>query len=162
MLIFPVAASAQSSFTGTGKPDVGTLETPQGRFVWLVQGGLCESRSLIPPIRVGADGHDQKVAGQPYGTSASRLLKVERIRKVAKKSGPVVSDEKLKASADTKTATDELDLCRGGNRDPIHRHYESAERGLAISSRRDRSALTPHNASTTAAPDISSAAIKYP
>ena len=61
------------------------------------------------------------------------------------------SVEEIEAGTETKFSHQAVELS-----------YASAERGLAISSRRDRSALTPHNASTTAAPNMSSAAIKYP
>ncbi len=105
----PVVASGQTSFGGTWKLDVGTLPYPKRPLVWLVQNGMYECRSCMPPIRVNADGHDQRVSGQSYDTISIAIVDGRTIRLIQKKkNGQIDSDEKFTVSADGRTATDEF------------------------------------------------------
>jgi hypothetical protein len=104
----PMPASAPSSFNGTWKVDVGTLPYSAGPFVWLLRNGMYECRSCRPPIRVSADGHDQKVSGQPYDTISVAIVDSRTIREIEEKNGQMVSDEKFTVSVDGQTATDEF------------------------------------------------------
>jgi len=102
------AIFAQSSFNGTLKLDVGALPTPKGPFVWLLQGGMYECKSCVPPIRIKADGQDQAVTGQPYDTISVTILNDRTVREIEKKTGQLVSDETYTVSPDGNTATDQL------------------------------------------------------
>jgi len=104
----PVVTFGQTSFDGTWKLDVVNLSYPKRPLVWLVQYGIYECRSCMPPIRVSADGQDQKVSGQSYDTISIAILDARTIRLIQKKSGQIDSDEKFTVSADGKTATDEF------------------------------------------------------
>jgi hypothetical protein len=62
----------------------------------------------MPPIRVIADGHDQKVSGQSYDTISVAIVDGRTIRLVQKKDSQIDSDEKFTVAADGGTATDEF------------------------------------------------------
>jgi len=107
-VLSPVVASGQTSFDGTWKIDVATLPYSKRPLVWLVQNGIYECKSCMPPIRVSADGHDEKVSGQSYDTISITIVDSRTIRLVQKKHGQIDSDEKFTVSADGRTATDEF------------------------------------------------------
>lgn len=102
------AAIAQSVLDGTWKLDLGALPAPKGPYVWLLKGGVYQCKSCVPPIRVQADGRDQKVLGQSYDTLSVSILGDRTVRLIEKKSGRTVSDETFEVSDDGKTATDEF------------------------------------------------------
>jgi len=107
-LLALATAAAQSSLNGTWKLDLDTLPTTRGPFVWLIEDGIYHCNSCIPPIRVQANGRDQKVSGQPYDTISVSLIDDRTVREVEKKNGQTVSDEKFTVSPDGRTATDEF------------------------------------------------------
>jgi hypothetical protein len=106
--LLPVVAFGQTSLDGTWKLDVSNLSYPKRPLVWLVQYGIYECRSCVPPIRVSADGHEQRISGQSYDTISIAILDGRTIRLIQKKSSQIDSDEKFTVSADGKTATDEF------------------------------------------------------
>ena len=106
--LIPRVAIAQSRFDGTWKLDPETLPYPKRPLVWLVQNGVYECKSCMPPIHVEADGQDQPTPGQPYDTISVSVLNDRSIREIEKKNGQIVSDETFTVSADGKTATDEF------------------------------------------------------
>ena len=62
----------------------------------------------MPPIRVSANGHDQRVSGQNYDSISIAIVDGHTIRLIQKRNGQIDSDEKFTVSADGKTATDEF------------------------------------------------------
>lgn len=108
LLLSASATSGQSSFDGTWKLDIGTLPYSKTPLVWLVQNGVYECKSCVPPIRVSADGHDQKVPGQSYDTISIDIVDGRTIRLIQKKNGQIDSDETFTVAPDGRTATDEF------------------------------------------------------
>lgn len=106
--LMPAAVKAQSSFHATWKLDVSSFQTPKGPFVWLLQNGMYDCKSCMPPIRVKADGRDQPTPGQPYDTISVAVVGDRTVREIEKKNGQIVSDETFTVTADGKTATDEF------------------------------------------------------
>lgn len=104
----PAAVKAQGSFDATWKLDVSSFQTPKGPFVWLLQNGMYDCKSCMPPIRVEADGRDQPTPGQPYDTISVAVVDDRTVREIEKKNGQIVSDETFAVTADGKTATDEF------------------------------------------------------
>ena len=66
LMLMPVLAMAQSPFDGTWKIDMNSLQFPKKPEVYLLQNGMYECKTCVPPINIKADGQDQKVTGQPY------------------------------------------------------------------------------------------------
>jgi hypothetical protein len=64
--------------------------------------------TCMPPIRVIADGRDQKVFGQSYDTISIAIVDGRTVRLIQKKNGQIDSDEKFTVAADGRTATDEF------------------------------------------------------
>jgi len=142
----PSAVLAQSSFNGTWRIDVGVLPTPKGPFVWLIQGGMYECKSCVPPIRVKADGQDQAVTGQPYDTISVTILNDRSVREIEKKTGQLVSDETLTVSPDGNTATDEfanwkVTMSRTANGPPGSHALSGTWNPLKLESTSDRGLL---------------------
>ena len=66
VLLLSLFAQAQSQFDGTWKIDTNSVQLPTKPDVFLLQNGMYECKSCVPPISIKADGTDQKVTGQPY------------------------------------------------------------------------------------------------
>jgi hypothetical protein len=110
MVLLPAFASIavpQSAFDGTWKIE---LSTPPASNpdVWLVQDGIYRCESCVPPIRVKADGRDQRVTGQSYDTISVTIADARTIKVVEKKGRKIVSDETFTVSLDGNTVTDEF------------------------------------------------------
>ena len=107
LLSFAAVAVAQIAFDGTWKIE---LSTPPASNpdVWLVQDGIYRCESCVPPIRVKADGRDQRVTGQSYDTISVTVVDARTIREIEKTNGKVVSDETFTVSRDGNTVTDEF------------------------------------------------------
>src|ERR1039458_1681254 len=65
LLLVPVLGWAQSPFDGTWKIDLGKTKLPKKPDVLLLQNGMFECKTCAPPINVKADGHLQKISGDP-------------------------------------------------------------------------------------------------
>jgi hypothetical protein len=105
----PVLATAQSAFDGTWKVDLGKVQMPQKPDVLLLQNGMYECKTCVPPIAVKADGTDQKVSGHPYFDSVSvKVVDARTIEEVDKKAGKTVSTSRTAVAADGNTATFEF------------------------------------------------------
>lgn len=107
-VLFPGGAFAQTGFAGTWKIDVSTLPYSKRPLIWLVQDGIYECRSCMPPIRVSADGQDQRVIGQSYDKISVAIVDGRTIHLIQKKNDRIDSDERFTVSADGNTATDEF------------------------------------------------------
>ena len=106
LLLMPVVASAQSAFDGTWKIDLNNAEFPKKPDVYLLQNGMWQCKTCVPPIDVKADGQDQPVTGHPYFDSvAIKVVDDHEIEETDKKNGKTVATSTLMVSSDDKTLT---------------------------------------------------------
>ena len=106
LLFVPVVAMAQSPFDGTWKIDMNSVQWPAKPEVLLLQNGMYECKTCDPPIKVKADGTDQKVAGIPYlDTLSVKVIDDHSAEETAKKDGKVVETLKRSVSSDGDTST---------------------------------------------------------
>jgi hypothetical protein len=106
LLLVPVAAIAQSPFDGTWKWDPSSVQWPQKPDVFLLQNGMFECKTCVPPVNVKADGTDQKVIGDPYSDTLSvKVIDDHNVEETAQKDGKVVGTLKLSVSSDGNTLT---------------------------------------------------------
>ena len=106
LLLMPVLAMAQNPFDGTWKFDMSTLQFPTKPDVYLLQNGVYECKTCVPPINVKADGTDQKVTGDPYSdTLIVKVIDDHNVESTSKKGGKVVGTAKTSVSSDGKALT---------------------------------------------------------
>ncbi len=106
LLLVPVVAMAQSPFDGTWKDDMSSFQSPAKPDVLLLQDGMYECKTCVPPIKVKADGTDQKVTGDPYSNALSvKVIDDHNVENTFKKDGKVVFTEKWSVSSDGNTLT---------------------------------------------------------
>ncbi|HME36167.1 MAG TPA: hypothetical protein VKF84_13100 [Candidatus Sulfotelmatobacter sp.] len=106
LLFVSMAAVAQSPFDGTWKWDPSSVQWPEKPDVFLLQNGMFECRSSVPPVNVKADGTDQKVTGDPYRDAVSvKVIDDYNVEETSKKDGKVVVLVKRSVSADGNTLT---------------------------------------------------------
>ncbi|MGO9404546.1 MAG: hypothetical protein ACLPVW_13880 [Terriglobales bacterium] len=106
LLFVPVVAMAQSPFDGTWKVDMSSAQWSTKPDVFLLQNGMYECKTCVPPINVKADGTDQKVTGDPYSNALSvKVIDDHNIENTFKKDGKVVFTEKQSVSSDGNTLT---------------------------------------------------------
>jgi len=106
LLFVPVVAMAQSPFDGTWKFDASSAQWPAKPDVLLLENGVYECKTCDAPIKVKADGTDQKVAGSPYMETLSvKVIDDHNVENTAKKDGKVVSTTKRSVSSDGNTLT---------------------------------------------------------
>jgi hypothetical protein len=119
-LFVPGVATAQSAFDGTWKFNLNPTEAPKKPDVFLLQDGMYQCKTCVPPINVKADGQDQKVSGDPYHDSVSVKVVGDRaIEETDKKGGKIVSTSKVTVSPDGNTATFEFSDSSATNGDPV-------------------------------------------
>lgn len=108
LFLLPVPGLAQNPLEGTWKVDMSSVQWPTKPDVFLIQNGMYECKSCVPPIKVKADGTDQKVTGQPYlDTLSVKVVDDHNIETTSQKDGKVVGTEKDSISADGSTLTGE-------------------------------------------------------
>ena len=118
--LLPLAAIAQSGFDGTWKIDLKTAQLPTKPDVLLLQNGMYECKTCVPPINVKADGQDQKITGQPYYNSVSiKVVNDRTVEETDKKDGKVVVKSTTKVAADGKTATFDFTDSSDSNSSPV-------------------------------------------
>jgi hypothetical protein len=122
IMLLPVPATAQSTLNGTWKIELST-PPPSKPDIWLVQDGIYECQSCVPPIRVKANGQDQRVTGQSYDTIAVTVVDDRTIRLIEKKDGKVASNEKFIVSLDGNTVTDEFPNGEKRNGVPVYTKF---------------------------------------
>jgi len=104
LLLLPLLAPAQSQFDGTWKIDTNSVQLPKKPDVFLLQNGMYECKSCVPPISIKADGTDQKVTGYPYfDTMSMKVIDDHNVEGATKRDGKVVGTEKDSISADGDT-----------------------------------------------------------
>jgi|NGEPerStandDraft_6_1074524.scaffolds.fasta_scaffold29864_2 hypothetical protein len=106
LMLMPVLAMAQSPFDGTWKFDMNSLQFPKKPDVYLLQNGMYECKTCVPPINIKADGQDQKVTGHPYyDTMSIKVVDDHNVEGTTKRNGKVVGTEKDSISSDGNTLT---------------------------------------------------------
>ncbi len=101
LLLLPMLATAESPFDGTWKLDMSTIQFPKKPDAYLLQNGMYECSTCVPPISVKADGTDQKVTGHPYfDTLSVKAIDDHNVESAIKRDGKVVGTEKDSVSAD--------------------------------------------------------------
>jgi hypothetical protein len=105
-LLLPALAMAQSPFDGTWKLDMSTVQFPKKPDAYLLQNGMFDCSSCVPPISVKADGTFQKVTGHPYFDMMSvKAIDDRNVEQAIQRDGKVVGTEKDSVSADGNTLT---------------------------------------------------------
>jgi hypothetical protein len=96
---------AQDALSGTWKIDMNKVDFSKKPDVLLLQGGMYECKTCVPPYRIKADGMDQAVTGHPYFDSvAIKVVNDHEIEETDKKNGKVVATSTTVISPDGKTA----------------------------------------------------------
>ena len=91
LLVVPMAAMAQSPFDGTWKWDPSSVQWPEKPDVFLLQNGMFECKTCVPPVNVKADGTDQQVTGDPYRDTVNvKAIDDHNVEETSKKDGKVV------------------------------------------------------------------------
>lgn len=120
VLLTPVIALAQSPLDGTWKADLSKSQMPKKPDVFLLQDGMYQCKTCVPPIDIKADGQDQKVTGHPYYDSVSvKVVDDRTIEETDKRDGKTVVTSKMVAAPDGKTATFEFSDSSATNGDPV-------------------------------------------
>lgn len=100
----PALAVAGSPFDGTWKYDLSKTIHSKKPSVFLLQDGIYESKTEIPPVKVKADGSDQPVSGDPYvDTVAVQIVSDHQIKVTGKKNGKERYSLTQTVSSDGKT-----------------------------------------------------------
>src|SRR5271163_5215168 len=108
-LLIPGLVMAQSGFDGTWKIDMSKADFSKKPDVFLLQNGMYECKTCVPPIKIKADGQDQTVTGHPYyDTVAIKVISDREIEETNKKNGKAVITTTMTVSADGNTMTSEF------------------------------------------------------
>jgi hypothetical protein len=119
-LWMPVLAMAQNVIDGTWKFDLSTAQLPKKPDVFLLQGGVYQCKTCVPPVDVKADGQDQKVTGNPYYDTVSITVVDDRTIEETDKKGPkTVVTSKSTVSPDGNTLTVVFTDSSATNADPV-------------------------------------------
>ena len=119
-LFMPVLVAAQSAFDGTWKVDMSKVDFPKKPDVYLLQSGMYECNTCVPPIKIKADGQDQTVMGHPYyDTAAIKVISDHEIEETDKKTGKTVTTTTTTVSADGNTLTFEFSDSSNTNAAPV-------------------------------------------
>lgn len=106
LLVMPMLAVAQSPFDGTWKNDMSSVQFPTKPDVYVVQNGMYECKTCVPPVNIKADGNDQKLTGDPYADTMSvKVIDDHNIESTTTKNGKVVGTAKVSVSSDGNTMT---------------------------------------------------------
>jgi len=120
LLMLPVLATAQSALDGTWKIDLSTAHLSDKPDVYLLQHGMYDCKSCVPPIHVKADGEEQKVTGHPYYDKIGiKALDDRTVATTRSREGKPVSTEKMTVAADGLTLSDEFSDSSATNAAPV-------------------------------------------
>jgi hypothetical protein len=120
VFLIPVSATAQNPFDGTWKINLNNAKLPEKPDVYVVQNGMYDCQSCVPPFKIKADGQDQKVSGHPYfDTMIITIVDDHSIEQSTKKDGKVNSTSKWTVSADGNTMTQTFSDSSASNGDPV-------------------------------------------
>jgi hypothetical protein len=120
LLMSPVLAVAQSTLDGTWKIDLGNAQLSKKPDVYLLQHGVYDCKSCVPPLHIKADGAEHKVSGHPYYDNISvKVLDDQSIVMTRSRNGSIVSTEKTTVAADGMTANSEFSDSSATNAAPV-------------------------------------------
>jgi len=120
LFLAPIILLAQSPLDGTWKINVSTAQMPKKPDVYLLQGGIYQCKTCVPPISVKADGQDHKVTGHPYYDSVSvKVVDDRTVEETDKRNGKIVVTSKTVVAPDGKTATFEFSDSSATNGAPV-------------------------------------------
>src|SRR6202140_4899029 len=120
LLFAPMLMLAQSAFDGTWKIDLNNAQFPKKPDVYLLQNGMYECKTCVPPVKIKADGTDQTVTGHPYyDTAAIKVVSDHEIEETDKKNGKTVTTSKTTVSPDGNTLTFEYSDSSNSNAAPV-------------------------------------------
>jgi hypothetical protein len=118
--LLPMLALAQSPFDGTWKLDLNKVDFSKKPDVFLLQNGMYQCKTCVPPIDVKADSQDQKVTGHSYYDSvAIKVVNDHQIEETDKKNGKVVMTSTSTVSPDGNTLTFEFSDSSNTNGAPV-------------------------------------------
>ena len=104
VLLTPALTLAQTPFDGTWKTNLSTANFPKKPDEYLIDKGMYECKTCVPPVHVKADGTDQSVTGHPYyDTVAVKIVNDHALELTQKKDGKVSYIETDTVSSDGKT-----------------------------------------------------------
>jgi|SRR5579859_598199 len=116
----PMMVGAQTAFDGTWKIDMNKVEFSKKPDAYLLQNGMYECKTCVPPIKIKADGQDQTVTGHPYfDTMAIKVISDHAIEETDKKNGKTVATSKATVSPDGNTITFEYSDSSNTNAAPV-------------------------------------------
>jgi hypothetical protein len=119
-LLFSVPAVAQNAFDGTWKFHLDDAQFPTKPDVFVLQNGMYQCKTCVPPIDVKADGADHPISGHPYYDSVSiKVVDDRTVEEVDKKGGKTVATSKTVVSPDGKTANFEFSDSSNTNAEPV-------------------------------------------
>lgn len=120
VLLLPAVAVAQSNLDGTWKIDLNSVQFSTKPDVYVLQNGMYDCKTCVPPIAVKADGMDHEVTGYPnFDTVSIKVIDDMTIEETEKKGGKTVSVAKLVVSADGKMLTVEFTDSSSTNAAPV-------------------------------------------
>jgi hypothetical protein len=120
LLLIPVFLQAQSAFDGTWKVDMNKVDFPKKPYVYLLQNGMYECKTCVPPIEVKADGMDHAITGHPYYDSvAIKVVNDHEIEETDKKDGKTVGTSTMMVSPDGKMMTFQFTDSSNTNAAPV-------------------------------------------
>lgn len=104
LVSLPALAAAPFDGTWVSKPDAASFGNE--RRVVSLDKGFWSNESIVPPMKVKADGTDQPVSGHAYwDTVAAKAVGPDSVQVVTKKAGKTTGEYLYTASADGKTMT---------------------------------------------------------
>lgn len=109
-----VCVVAQSAFDGTWKIDLKEARFSAKPDVYLLQNGLWQCKSCVPPVNLKADGLDYRVGNDDpcVETSSVKVIDGRTIEIIDKKSGKITKTSKGTVSPDGNMLTfEESDAC---------------------------------------------------
>jgi hypothetical protein len=104
LLLVPAVALAASPFDGTWKGRVDSVKVTGKPDVFAVADGMYTCTTCDPPIRIKADGSEQKVTGHDYyDTLIMKIVDAKTLERTAKLAGKVTGVYTASVSADGST-----------------------------------------------------------
>ena len=106
ILLAPVLSWSQTPFDGTWKTNLNTAQFPKKPDEYLIDKGMYDCKTCVPPVSVKTDGTDQKVTGHPYyNTVTVHITDVHTLELTQKKDGKTLYQETDTVSSDGNTLT---------------------------------------------------------
>ena len=132
VLLMPMLVMAQSALDGTWKVDMNKVDFPKEPDVFLLQNGMYECKTCVPPYKIKADGSDQAITGHPYYDSvAIKVVNDHEIEETDKKGGKVVATSTTSVSSDGNTMTFAFSDSSNTNGAPVTGKGEATRVGKA-------------------------------